>query len=362
MASPSTTNHRTGDFGWEVDVVDIDRRLKDLWDKNETVSRASLLNLVIYSEESDSIRRNTDLVVKITQEHACRVLLVEARPDEEKQAVRSWITAHCGLTAEGKKAVCCEQVAFRLDGLSPTRLVNLIFAHVESDLPLILWWQASLRRHFDRSIYHRIDRLVVDSLDWGGDWMEEFRMLLRASRDRANHFVVHDLNWTRLFHCRLAIAACFESPTASADLSFVEEIEIRHGQGFRSTALLLAGWICERLGGTVVAGSASRFVLELKTSRHRLAIVLAEEGGDGAIDGVRFQMPGAGYRIASDREQPFYKIGNEAEGDSAAILMPRDCTDTASLLIDQLGRGSSNASYFQIMQLAASMQSMGRKR
>ena len=35
-----------------------------------------------------------------------------------------------------------------------------------------------------------------------------------------------------------------------------------------------------------------------RIGRARLAIVLAEEGGDGAIDGVRFQMPGAGYRIA----------------------------------------------------------------
>jgi len=57
----------TFSLGAPVELNAISRELKNLWQEGEgAMARASLINLAIYSEETGSLERNTQLIAKIT--------------------------------------------------------------------------------------------------------------------------------------------------------------------------------------------------------------------------------------------------------------------------------------------------------
>ena len=63
----------TYSLGVPVEVGKIDQKLKKLWQESEgAVTRASLMNLAVYSEEPGSLNNNTQLMARITKDHACR--------------------------------------------------------------------------------------------------------------------------------------------------------------------------------------------------------------------------------------------------------------------------------------------------
>ena len=76
--------------GMPVEIGKIERELKKLWDQGgEVMTRASLINLAVYSEAPDSLRANTQLVAQITEDHACRAIVIAARSEcREKIASR----------------------------------------------------------------------------------------------------------------------------------------------------------------------------------------------------------------------------------------------------------------------------------
>src|SRR5690348_4743303 len=88
--------------GMPVEVAQINRSLKALWEQEEHVlTKASLINLAVYSEAPDALTVNTQLMEQVTREHACRVILLAANPAASKQRVQAWISAHCHVTRAG---------------------------------------------------------------------------------------------------------------------------------------------------------------------------------------------------------------------------------------------------------------------
>src|SRR2546425_11601349 len=131
----------TYSFGVPVEIGKIDQELKKLWqDSQGAVTRASLMNLAVYSEEQGSLDRNTQLMARITEDHACRAIVIEADCDAESDRVDAWISAHCHVSRAGSKQVCSEQISFRLNGGGNTQLPNNFFFKPELELPLLLLW------------------------------------------------------------------------------------------------------------------------------------------------------------------------------------------------------------------------------
>ncbi len=322
-------------LGMPTAVEAIDEGLHLLWEQNETAARASLMNLAVYSEDPDALGANTKLVEPLTHEHACRVLLIEARRESSNKHTEAWVTAHCSLGPNGEKAVCCEQLAFRMHGCSPGRLTNLLFAHLDSDLPLVLWWQASLTHGFGPDLYSRIDRLILDSQLWQ-DPQSEFARLLEIYKDRRQHFVIHDLSWARTLHLRLAIAAAFEDAYACQLLAKLEGITIAHAPSGETTARLLGGWLGERLQ------EGDRPVPDISFEN------VADRDHEGAIDTVTFHLGGSS--LSMRRGKRFYHWIADASG--VPQRFPSDPTDTSTLLTAQLGRGGNNAAYWSNVRRA----------
>src|SRR5207245_8642832 len=130
------------------------------------VTRASLMNLAVYSEEQGSLDRNTQLMARITEDHACRAIVIEADCNAENDRVDAWISAHCHVSRAGSKQVCSEQISFRLNGGCTTQLPNIVLSNLDSDLPLYPCWQHELPQPMDPQILASVDRFIFCSRLW----------------------------------------------------------------------------------------------------------------------------------------------------------------------------------------------------
>src|SRR5881397_3725340 len=134
-------------LGQSVDIGKIDKELKKLWHEREgAMTRASLINLAVYSEKPGSLEKNTQLIARITETHACRALVIGANRNSKENRVEAWINAHCHVSRAGNKQICSEQLSFSLEGPCVKLLPSIVFSHLDSDLPLYLWWRADASR------------------------------------------------------------------------------------------------------------------------------------------------------------------------------------------------------------------------
>src|ERR1700731_3948517 len=151
-------------LGQPVEIGKIHKALKKLWQEGEgAMTRASLINLAIYSEKPGSLQRNPQPIVRITESHACRALVIGANRKSKENRVEAWINAHCHVTRSGNKQICSEQLSFSLEGPCVKFLPSIVFSHLDSDLPLYLWWQDDFPDPMDPQLWAWVNRLIFDS-------------------------------------------------------------------------------------------------------------------------------------------------------------------------------------------------------
>src|ERR1043165_8557865 len=156
---PSPLQPTMTPVGFPGEIGKIDKELKKLWEQSEgAMTRASLMNLAIYSEKPGSLEANTDLIAKITEDHACRAIVIGADCGAKESRVEAWVNAHCHVSRAGSKKVCSEQLSFRLEGDCAILLPSIVFSHLDSDLPFYLWWQGDLHDPMDPQLWAWVDR------------------------------------------------------------------------------------------------------------------------------------------------------------------------------------------------------------
>lgn len=323
-------------LGQETPVSAIASSLRALWASNEALTKASLINFAVYSEQPGSLERNTALIEGVTREHACRAILIAARPSAGESQVRAWITAHCQLSGAGGKSVCSEQVAFEVSGRLRDALRNIVFAHLESDLPLVFFWQGDFSEQWEPHLYRRIDRLVVDSTTWTSP-VPQLQRLRAAWRDSGSRFVVLDVAWMRIFPFRQALAGAFDTALAKASLSRLNALTITHAPGHRITAALFASWIAYKAGWSLEPHERV-FIEDGEAPLSRLEL----RGGDGC-------------RITITREAGarFLHATIQAGGLEATQVSPTGRDDLATLVSERLSRGGNTPLYFKLWRQVA---------
>ncbi len=340
--------------GQEVEVPAIASALRELWGTDAARTKAALTNFAIYSEDPGSLEANTALMSEVTAEHACRAILIAARPDEGETTVRTWVTAHCQLSGTGGKQVCSEQISFLLTGRIRNLLRNIVFSSLESDLPLVFFWQGSLTRRFEPHLFRRIDRLVVDSASWS-DPVADFDAIREAVRDTNSHFVILDLGWMCIFPFRQALAGAFDEACARAQLASLDTLSITHAPGRHLTALYLVSWIAYKTGWF--------FQSETELVRPDGSIVkvaLTESASQTPLSRLRFTGPGSDIDITRDPAASFLHTRLTVPGLENTQVTPA-CPDSgARLLIERLSRGGNNALYFKLWKPVRRL--LGKKR
>jgi glucose-6-phosphate dehydrogenase assembly protein OpcA len=345
------------ELGQEVAVENIHKALRQLWAQDEARTNACLINLCVYSEKQGSLRKNSAIVRELTREHACRALLVEMNREVKDASIRAWITAHCHLSG-GKKSVCCEQISFSLTGVSKGRLRNTVFAHLTSDLPLILWWQGELSPIFEERLYSVINRFVYDSSDWKNPTASYAVIQDAISSGRV--LVVQDLAWTRTYHFRLAVASMFDDPLAQQALPHISEVSIIHHPQHRNSALQLLSWLATQAGwrrGMELQlalakqhGNKQRISLERKTGEPVNVTLVADETSAPLGSLV---IRGGGLEIVIDRAPQSSHIHMRLSvGDHVTeSLAPAGCDDCSTLIGEQLARGGKNSLFLKILPM-----------
>lgn len=328
---------QTPDFsrlGLETSIAGIDRALKQLWESDEAKTRASLINFAIYTEDSSVVAADTDLLDHVAAEHACRALLVLALPDAHPPRARAWIQALC-RPYQGKQTVCSEQISFVLEGADAAQVQNIVFAHLDSDLPLVVWWQGDITQHFEERLYSRIDTLIIDSSRWA-DPARQFDALRAAMNAETADIDVRDLAWTRSHFMRTALASCFQDASARQNLEKLRKLSITHLKGQRVAALLLAAWINQRLGMT-------------------LALELVEKDSGPALQSLVIEGEGVRGEVRRDCDSEFVHVCSTCGQHTHEALLPADVDSDAELVSELLSRRGGSTLYSSMLPFVRGM-------
>lgn len=339
----------TFSLGAPVEIGRIDKELKKLWAEGEGVmTRASLINLAVYSDQQSSLGKNTQLMSQLTENHACRAIVIEADSSAKENIAEAWISAHCHVSRAGSRQVCSEQLSFRLGGPCTTLLPSIVFSHLDSDLPFYLWWQAEFRAPIDPYLWSWVNHLIYDSQTWR-DYHAQMQLVQAAKTEADQRIVLCDLNWTRLDKIRAAVAQFFDHPSAHHHFEKIDQVKIVHGTGYRSTALLLAGWLATQLkwpSGKIV-GSSLQFTGK---GNKQISVQLEEKAGE-PIGEISLRSGRIAFAVEHPSGADLLVVTRRDNGDQRMDqVMPAGKNDVVGLLSEQLMRGGPHSVYLRVIE------------
>lgn len=329
-------------LGIPVAFSDIDKQLHAFFANDGAIARASLMNIVIFSTEAGSLLKNQEIVEQLTAEHACRAILVELNSLANHTESYAWVNAHCRLK-NGSKTVCNEQISFWLNGRVRGRIPNSVFAHLDSDLPLVFWWQGELTDAFRPRLYQRINRFIIDSTQWA-DPLEGYKKITEATR-LSHQLIVHDLSWARSYYLRCALALLFEEPLALEALSHVHTVKLSYNPKHLLSVLLLTAWMSDKLGWALIEQTTTGLLFHDKnhTPYHW------ELSPDFNATGINQLI------FLSEQDKTLSLIRNDKLNKIAWTICQQDChierllpcdsLNTYDLVASQLARGGMNSVY-----------------
>jgi glucose-6-phosphate dehydrogenase assembly protein OpcA len=335
----------TYSLGLPVEVSKIDQELKKLWQESEgAATRASLVNFAVYSEDTGSLNKNTQLMAKLTENHACRAIVIEADCNAKENRVEAWISAHCHVSGAGSKQVCSEQISFLLKGGCTSLLPSIVFSHLDSDLPFYLWWQEEFSEPMDPQLWTWVDRVIYDSQSWE-DFRAQMRLLESAEQEANQRIVLCDLNWTRLDNVRFALAQFFDHPASHHNFAKIHKLRVDFAPGFRSTAVLFAGWLAAQLSWTTEKAEAASNLRFVSPSGQKIDVELRERPGE-PIGEVAMETLEVEFLVAHAKCGDLLEVSRGKPGEKRMPqLMPAGKNDPVSLMSKELMRGGPHHVY-----------------
>jgi len=339
----------TYSLGTPVELGKIEQELKKLWREGEgAMSRASHMNLAVYSEQPGSLQNNTQLMARITENHACRALVIEADCNANADHVNAWISAHCHVSSVGRKQVCSEQISFLLKGGCATQLPSIVLSNLDSDLPLYLWWQEEFRESIDSQLWTWVDRVIYDSHSWS-DFHSQIRSLALMQEEANRRIVLCDLNWTRLDNLRFALAQFFDHPASHHRLTKISKVRIDFAPAFRSTALLFVGWLAARLNWQIDALKSPRELRFTGTSEQPIDVELREHDGQ-PVHEVVLTSADVEFGVTYAKCGDLLEVSRVQTGEKRMPqLMPAGNDDPVSLIREELIRGGAHHVYLNAL-------------
>src|SRR5581483_2697074 len=332
-------------LGQEVEIGQIERELKKLWTDGEgAMTRASLVNLAVYSEEPGSLPQNTKLISQLTENSACRAIVIAADRKAKQNHVAAWISAHCHVNRAGSKQVCSEQISFLLEGACADLLPNIVFSHLDSDLPFYLWWQSELRDPMGTQLWAWVDRLIYDSQTWR-NFGEQLRLIESAQNEARQRVVLCDLNWTRLDKIRAAVAQFFDHPASHHHFSEMKSVTVCFAPGFKSTAILLIGWLAAQLNWRTDQQSMNGSCRFLDSNKRKIDIELREQSGP-PVGEVVLNSETAQFVVKPAECGDLLEVSRHGANEAALPqMLPAQNNDVVALMSQELLRGGPHRVY-----------------
>ena len=282
-------------------------------ERGQTLGRASVLNLVVYSEREVHARRAARTVADLALRHPSRAIVLLG--DRDRDGVVASVQLHCHVPpSDGAQPVLYEQILARVRGDFDERVASVVIPLLVPDLPVFLWWTGtppSDARHLD-DLVTLADRFIIDSADFA----RPDHTLPEIARLARHRVAITDLNWARLTHWRELIAQFFDVPAWRPFLDGITGIRAgfavdMDGRDIHpSQALLLLGWLSSRLGWRPVESLAP-----------------SEAGG------LLFRMGRADGAPIMVRLRPRFERGLDAGDVSGIRIQAADGRETAEFVI-----------------------------
>jgi len=236
--------------------------------------RTSVLNLVICTPDIETAQRASKILRELSSTHLARVtLLILDSGEHAPSSLYAWVTLRCFSMISDLMRHCFEQATILASGSAVRSIANIIQPLLKPDLPVYLWWLGDPPGRDDPTFIGLVDissRMIVDSTSFFNP--EQDIGTLSALFDTVPECALSDLNWGRITPWRQLISQFFDVPEYRSYLAGVTSIEIEHAVAPLATqmrtelgdvspnparALLLAGWLKERLGWSLAEDTSS---------------------------------------------------------------------------------------------------------
>jgi glucose-6-phosphate dehydrogenase assembly protein OpcA len=247
MTATASTSGNAGEDVWSEENTSpdaVEAALRDLLRQrhaaNEGLAPARVLNLVVVVD-CDWKAEISNRLERVGRYHASRTILCAVQ--EGREALDARVVMNYEQPDEPVAfGLIREEVEIDIGPAHLPRLQTIVDPVIVSDLPTMVW---APHGHDEgvSALSGLTDVHLLDSDD-GAQATEGFR----RARDLLRSSYVVDLAWLRTTPWRERLASSFDPSRRRRALREITGVGIRHRAGASSSALLLAGWLCSRLG------------------------------------------------------------------------------------------------------------------
>ena len=224
-----------------------------------------------------------------------------------------------------------------------------MFAHLNSDLPLVFWWQGEFSDLFEDRLYRLLNRLIFDSSSWN-DPKAGFSRLLEARVETKGRMITQDLSWTRSYFYRLAVARLFDDPLAQQNFAEIGKVRVKAHPEYRMAAFLLLAWVIKRSEWTVKSCEGNKWVLNSAQGKV-IQVELVWDEGAAPIAELSIQAPECEVKITRERGNSHLQQAICAGGHCVGFSGPADSDEPEGLVASQLSRGGKNSLFLEVLPL-----------
>jgi glucose-6-phosphate dehydrogenase assembly protein OpcA len=219
-----------------------------------TASRTWVMTLVAVTTTDDEVYQATQVLRALGSHHPARLVVVQAQPEAPGTAAIDASVTIYGAEVDGHP-LSFDEIGLWVRGEAAHHLDSIVEPFTLSDLPVVVWYPASLPS-VSEPLLGKASSVLVDTRD-----AHDVAGLIALAGRRA----VVDLSWMRLRPWREMVATLFDA----ADFRpYARQITSAHIAGKGGPRRLLAGWVASRLG-------LDKQRLELEDARHARIVLRA---------------------------------------------------------------------------------------
>ncbi len=196
----------------------------------------------------------------------------------------------------------------------------------------------------DPQLWAWVDRVIYDSRTWK-EFGEQMRLVESAQQEAKQRIVLCDLNWTRLDKVRFALAQFFDHPASHHRFGTIDSGRIDFAPGFKSTAVLFAGWLAAQLNWRVEKAKTEDKLHFVGPSQRKIEIELRERSGE-SISKIALNSRDVEFLVAHAKCGDLLEVSRGKLGEKRIPqLLPAGKNDPVSLMSEELMRGGPHHVY-----------------
>ncbi len=234
-------------------IAELEQQLRDIWkgfskgeQKEQAVTRARVMNLIVYTSNKDADPEISQVLADVSNESPGRMIVLIRDSGLPPTVINGWVNALCHKAAGGRKQVCCEQIMIHAGERDSSQWSSVVLPLLVPDLPVFLWWHDRPDSDLDlmNAVLEACDHLIIDS-----ELLQNLSFIAEVMKTHGDWLAISDLNWARLTPWRSALAGFYEHPDCRPYYEDLTQIEIECESPLQESrkALLLLGWLASSL-------------------------------------------------------------------------------------------------------------------